>query len=121
MASEDHSTTSTRSGRGDGGGVSGPLKKKRSRGTAEIGPIVVVDGYEKLMLDDGGFKRRKVGTRDWRRHCLHGRQRSTCKECGGGSICAHGRRQLRAKSAVVDQNVSTAANAVIARTVEVPR
>ena len=29
--------------------------------------------------------------------------------------------ELRAESAVVEQNVSTAANAVIARTVEVPR
>jgi hypothetical protein len=23
--------------------------------------------------------------------CDHGRQRSQCKECGGGSICEHGR------------------------------
>ena len=29
--------------------------------------------------------------------CPHGRQRSTCKECGGASICEHGRRRYRCK------------------------
>jgi hypothetical protein len=23
--------------------------------------------------------------------CAHGKQKSQCKECGGGSICPHGR------------------------------
>jgi hypothetical protein len=27
------------------------------------------------------------------RHCEHGRQKSKCKDCGGGSICEHGRRR----------------------------
>ena len=29
--------------------------------------------------------------------CLHGRQRSTCKECGGASICEHNRRRTYCK------------------------
>ena len=29
--------------------------------------------------------------------CPHGRQRSTCKECGGASICEHGRRRTTCK------------------------
>ena len=29
--------------------------------------------------------------------CEHGRQRSTCKECGGISICEHGRRRTMCK------------------------
>ena len=29
--------------------------------------------------------------------CPHGRQRSRCKECGGGSICEHDRRRCRCK------------------------
>ena len=28
---------------------------------------------------------------------VHGRERSKCKECGGGSICVHGRRRSRCK------------------------
>ena len=29
--------------------------------------------------------------------CEHGRQRSQCKDCGGGSICEHGRERRRCK------------------------
>ena len=29
--------------------------------------------------------------------CPHGRQRSTCKECGGASICEHGRERPKCK------------------------
>ena len=29
--------------------------------------------------------------------CEHGRQRSVCKECGGSQICEHGRRRTRCK------------------------
>jgi hypothetical protein len=29
--------------------------------------------------------------------CQHGRQRSQCKECGGGSICPHQRRRSQCK------------------------
>ena len=32
-----------------------------------------------------------------RNKCEHGRQRSTCKECGGVSICEHGRQRHRCK------------------------
>ena len=29
--------------------------------------------------------------------CEHGRERSKCKDCGGGSICEHRRRRTRCK------------------------
>ena len=29
--------------------------------------------------------------------CPHGRQRSRCKECGGGGICEHGRQRYSCK------------------------
>jgi hypothetical protein len=29
--------------------------------------------------------------------CEHGRVRSTCKDCGGGSICKHGRVRSKCK------------------------
>ena len=29
--------------------------------------------------------------------CPHGRQRSQCKECGGGAVCEHGRQRSRCK------------------------
>jgi hypothetical protein len=32
-----------------------------------------------------------------RNRCEHGRIRSTCKECGGGSLCEHGRRRSQCK------------------------
>jgi len=64
---------------------------KKKRTVAEVGPVEVVDGYEKVMLEDGGFKRRRVGAKKWRMHCAHGPQRDRCKECGGASICEHGR------------------------------
>ena len=54
---------------------------KKKRTVAEVGPVEVVDGYEKVMLEDGGFKRRRVGAKKWQRMCEHGRERSKCKEC----------------------------------------
>jgi hypothetical protein len=30
-------------------------------------------------------------------HCLHGRERSMCKECGGCGICRHGRQRPKCK------------------------
>ena len=66
-----------------GGGVQNKGKGKRSRGIAEVGPVEVIDGYEKVMLEDGGFKKRRVGAKQWQRHCTHSRQRSRCKQCGG--------------------------------------
>ena len=76
---------------GGGGGAQNKGKRKQSRGVAEAGPVQVVDGYEKVLLEDGGFKKRRVGAKQWQRHCTHGRHRSKCKECGGTSICEHGR------------------------------
>jgi hypothetical protein len=32
-----------------------------------------------------------------RKKCEHGRQRSHCKDCGGGGICEHGRRRSGCK------------------------
>ena len=29
--------------------------------------------------------------------CEHGRQRSQCKDCGGGSFCEHGRQRRHCK------------------------
>ena len=29
--------------------------------------------------------------------CQHGKRRSRCKDCGGGSICQHGKRRVRCK------------------------
>ena len=29
--------------------------------------------------------------------CAHGKRRSTCKECGGGGICAHGKPRSKCK------------------------
>ena len=70
---------------------------KKKRTVAEVGPVEVVDGYEKVMLEDGGFKRRRVGAKKWTRMCEHSRQPNLCKECGGASICEHGRRRSSCK------------------------
>jgi hypothetical protein len=32
-----------------------------------------------------------------RYNCIHGRQKSKCKECGGSSICIHNRQKSRCK------------------------
>ena len=40
------------------------------------------------LLRDEGMGRKK---------CEHGRQRSHCKDCGGGGICEHGRRRSGCK------------------------
>ena len=29
--------------------------------------------------------------------CVHGRERCRCKECGGGAICEHGRQRSTCK------------------------
>ena len=68
-------------------------KRKRSRGIAELGPVQVINGYEKVMLEDGGFKKRRVGAKQWQRCCSHGRRRNECKDCGGTSICEHSRQR----------------------------
>ena len=51
-------------------------KRKHSKRVAEVGPVQVVDGYEKIMLEDSGFKKRSSG----RRHCTHGRFRRKAGE-----------------------------------------
>ena len=47
--------------------------------------------YEEVPLEGGGFKRRRVGAKHWQRYCEHGTRKQSCKECGGSSICEHGR------------------------------
>ena len=76
---------------------------KKKRTVAEVGPVEVVDGYEKVMLEDGGFKRRRVGAKHWQRMCPHGRRAQNCKDCGGASICEHGRRHSRCKQCRADK------------------
>jgi hypothetical protein len=59
--------------------------------------LVMPDEFESMMHKIGATRRettslemppeQKVG----RNVCQHGRQRSRCKECGGGAICQHGR------------------------------
>ena len=38
--------------------------------------------------------------------CQHARRRSECKECGGGSICQHARRRSRCKTCIADKDES---------------
>ena len=47
--------------------------------------------------------------------CPHGRRRSECKECGGGSICEHGLYAFVARSAVGHKSASTVVSAPSAR------
>ena len=47
--------------------------------------------YETIMLGGGRFKRRPEGSKHWQYCCEHGRVRSVCKLCNGGSICPHNR------------------------------
>ena len=53
--------------------------------------------YEEVPLEDGGYKRRRVGSKYWQRMCEHGKEKKTCKECGGKGLCEHGRRRSRCK------------------------
>ena len=53
--------------------------------------------YEKVPLDGGGYKRRRVGAKHWQVMCAHGKEKKTCKACGGASICEHGRQRYRCK------------------------
>ena len=63
-----------------GGAQNNEGERKRSRGVvAEAGQVQVVDGYEKVLLEDGGFKKRRVGAKRWQKHCAHGRIRYYCK------------------------------------------
>ena len=56
----------------------------------------VCDGEERgnsgLRRKNHVGKERKNG-----RICLHGRQRTRCKECGGSAICSHGRVRYQCK------------------------
>ena len=47
--------------------------------------------------------------------CEHGRRRSQCKECGGGSMCEHGRRRSECKECGGSQSASTVVSAISAR------
>lgn len=39
-------------------------------------------GYERMPLEGGGFKRRRVGAKQWQWYCQHGKRKECCKECG---------------------------------------
>ena len=80
-ADESSQETGDNTGKGGDGQPQSNNKRKRPR----VGPVQFVDGYEKVMLEDGGFRKRRVGAKQWQRHCNHGRRRSTCKECGGAA------------------------------------
>uniref|UniRef100_A0A0G4I1K2 CBM20 domain-containing protein n=1 Tax=Chromera velia CCMP2878 TaxID=1169474 RepID=A0A0G4I1K2_9ALVE len=58
-------------------------------------------GSASMGVRRGGKKREYTGEVKRDRHgrilCLHGRVRTTCKECGGGSVCEHGRQRSRCK------------------------
>ena len=67
---------------------------KRKQGAEET---VESSEYEEVPLEGGGFKRRRVGAKQWQRYCEHGRRKQSCKECGGSSICEHGRHRPQCK------------------------
>ena len=66
-------------------------KRKQGAESAESGE------YEEVPLEGGGYKRRRVGAKQWQRYCEHGRQKQSCKECGGSSVCEHGRQRSTCK------------------------
>ena len=81
------------------------LKKLRAEAEAEAELLGVVDAAEQ-----GTKRKRAPYTKGPCEHgvkyrsrckvcssCPHGRQRSTCKECGGKGICEHGRRRSDCK------------------------
>ena len=71
---------------------------KRAAGSQGQGAAAVKDGeYEKVPLEGGGYKRRRVGAKKWQHHCEHGKQKERCKECGGKGICEHGRQRYGCK------------------------
>ena len=47
--------------------------------------------YDIIETEDGGYKRRRVGSigkaRQWHYFCVHGTRKERCKICGGSSIC----------------------------------
>jgi len=65
----------------------------------EPGTAITVEGvkYEKVPLEGGGFERRRVGAKQWKFHCEHGRRKENCKERGGSSVCEHGRQHRTCK------------------------
>ena len=88
---------------------------KKKRTVAEVGPVEVVDGYEKVMLEDGGFKRRRVGAKRWERMCPHGRQPNRCKSAGGHRSASTAVDAADARTAGEHRSVSTAVYATDAR------
>ena len=66
----------------------------RARGEGSLG----VQGVQRLSARSSALvKCKECGGASI---CEHGRQRSRCKECGGSSICEHGRQRSHARSAV---------------------
>ena len=73
-------------------------KRKATQGNTQQGAPVTKGGeYEKVPLEGGGYKRRRVGAKKWQHMCEHGKEKQKCKECGGASICEHGCRRSRCK------------------------
>ena len=73
-----------------------PIIKVTLLDGTDLGPLGAwVDGVAELgVVLVNGERRRSNGT-VW--HCPHGRQRHTCKDCGGAGICPHGRQRYQCK------------------------
>ena len=73
-------------------------RKAAKQGVAAAEEEEGEDEYEATVpLEGSGFKRRRVGAKQWQHHCEHGRQKASCKQCGKSSICDHGRQHSRCK------------------------
>ena len=66
-------------------------KRKATQGNTQQGAPVTKGGeYEKVPLEGGGYKRRRVGAKQWQYMCEHGKEKRTCKK-----TCAPGRGRAR--------------------------
>ena len=74
-----------------------PNMPSTKRKPGKQGAAATAAEYEEVPLEGGGYKRRRVGTKQWQYHCEHGKQKARCKECGGSSICEHGRIRSQCK------------------------
>ena len=66
------------------------------------------EGSSKRAAPDGGEEGRSGGCKRARlgqsKKCEHNRQRSKCKECGGGSICQHIRIRSQCRTCKADKD-----------------
>ena len=75
-----------------------PTANRKAGKRSAVHATAEVDGeYMKVPLEGGGFKRRRVGAKEWRYMCQHGERKTQCTQCGGASVCEHGRRRNRCK------------------------